>query len=240
MIGNSKGVVFCTGSSQDPPVCTGRPPGTLLMKGNPRNPVKYQWFTSDSNPSLSENVVSYPVNQTGFYCLRILNPGRQNINLQVTWIEPYGGLLRPELFPLLVLGLILVIWYALLGVGWAIRHVMFTSKNRNGRRVQHITDPYSGNSGMSDLFARGAMPIQHFMALVIALNFMEMVFYTIMYVHTNWKGSISPWFLFIVMVLGSARSTMSLLVVLLVSLGFGTIRYILIDYPISNPNSQSN
>ena len=185
---------FCTaGTSSLLPECQGKPENSLITKKETAVPVQSRWFPDASANSIPPFVVS----RTGYYCAKLVNPTRKGFNLHIEFVNPFG-LLRPELYPLLLLCGALAAAYFLVLAVWAVNSYRF-------RRV--------------------ILPVQHYIALVLGLNAAEMAANYSFYSYSNAYRYPSRLFLLLVIFLSALRTTASLFLVLIVGLGYGTVRY---------------
>ena len=136
----------------------------------------------------------FVVPETGFYCLRLFNPDASPLTLKVYFVNPFGEL-RPELFPLLQLSGALTLLYGLCLMFWI----------------------------LASLHYRNTLPVQHTVALVLATNAAEMIVSYCYYAHTNVTGITSHALFLMVALVTAMRTTLSMFLVLVVSLGFGTV-----------------
>lgn len=190
--GQEEAVYFCTADNGLlRPECQGRPENSLIVKGEAAVPVQARWFPDASTNSIPPFVVP----RTGYYCAKLVNPTRRGFNLRIEFVNPFG-LLRPELYPLLVLCGALATAYVLVLAVWAVNSYRF-------RRV--------------------ILPVQHYIALVLGLNAAEMAASYSFYSYANAHRYPSRLFLLLVILLSALRTTASLFLVLIVSLGYGTV-----------------
>lgn len=179
--------------------CKDKVPGTLITKC-PSGKILNVSPTSRYYKSFS-NIEEWPfehiVEKTGYYCARIVNPSRTVLRMQFQFINPFG-LLRPELYPLMLLSkLMMITWIICLGFWIA----------------------------MSVKYKKDLLPVQNHIALLLALNAIESFVQWNFYNHTNIKGHPELKWLCIVLIVGAVRTTCSLFCVLLLAMGYGVVVY---------------
>lgn len=183
---------FCTNNTKIDQ-CRGKPVNALIEPQGYTGLSQGKWITDP----LTETIPPFIVTQTGYYCVKLVNPSTDLYHLRVEFENPFG-FLRAELYPLLQLSVVLAILYALVVVVWFIASYEY-------RQV--------------------ILPVQHAIAFVLGLNLCEMVSNHWYYSYTNTNGLTSFALLLTVTCVGAFRTTASMFLVLIVSLGYGTVRY---------------
>lgn len=135
------------------------------------------------------------VKSTGYFCVGVVNPTETLIKIQVDFANPFGDL-PSEYRPLMLMSIWLAIVYLVCLAGWSyllVRH----------RSV--------------------IVSFQKYVAGMLALSALEMLTYYIFYAFYNRTGEPSYVLLGLAAIVGSTRMTASLFIVLIVSMGYGTV-----------------
>lgn len=183
---------FCV-SNNKTEQCRNKPLNALIEPQGYTGLSQGKWITDP----LTETIPPFIVPQTGYYCIKLVNPSADLYHLRIEFENPFG-LLRAELYPLLQLSVVLAISYALVLILWFIASYKY-------RQV--------------------ILPVQHAIAFVLGLNLLEMASNHLYYSYTNTNGLPSFPLLLAVTSVGAFRTTASMFLVLIVSLGYGTVRY---------------
>lgn len=184
---------FCTSDVLGTPGCDEKRLGKPLFANDAvseRTSAKWEEGTS-----IEEGLLS--VRQTGYYCVRVINPTGTPIRIISDFQNPYGKL-PAEYRPLMSLSLWLALIYAASSAVWAfllLRHSRVTAS------------------------------FQKYVGAMLALSFLEMTVYYLFYSWYNSTGSASVFLLGLAAVVGATRMTAALFILLIVSMGYGTVMY---------------
>lgn len=183
---------FCVHSNSKIEECQSKPVNALIEPDGYSGLCQGKWITSP----LTETIPPFTVTQTGYYCIKFVNPSSDVCTLRIEFENPYG-LLRAELYPLLQLSVVLTVLYAAALIIWLIA---------------------------SHQYRRVILPVQHAIAFVLGLCLLEMASNYWYYSYTNTHGQPSFPLLLLVTFIGAFRTTAAMFLVLIVSLGYGTVR----------------
>ncbi|KAJ3300205.1 hypothetical protein HK104_003434 [Borealophlyctis nickersoniae] len=213
-------IIVCgDGTALEAGRCKSDDRGKFLIKtGTPHspifNPVEHFTHSVDSANAKDTRKLVYSVTDTGFYCviavpvapMDTVDAGEPDFVVDVKIENPYGSLpamdyvklpvrLR-EMMADMLFGVLSVI-YLVIGVVWMVA---------------------------SFLHWRDLLPIQHYVSAVTIFLTTEMAFNYGYYEDYNRWGRSSATLLVLVVVLNAARNTVSFLMLLIVSLGYGVVK----------------
>lgn len=137
------------------------------------------------------------VDRTGYYCARIINPNGGTFQIQATFQNGYGYL-PPEYLPLLPLSIWVSLIYALMLVGWC---------------------------GLCWRWRREVVRLQKQMAVVLMLFMGEAMISWWFYANYNSTGTPSRTILILLALVGAVRTTASLFLLLITTMGYGIVVY---------------
>ncbi|CAG8557665.1 25716_t:CDS:2, partial [Racocetra persica] len=152
------------------------------------------------NDTKKDQIYTYQVNKTGFYCVAALSSPDLNktsyFMIKVDWRNPYGELPASDYPKLPFYGLLSLV-YLVIGVIWM---------------------------ALSIIHWRDILPVQNYISSVILFLMLEMAFNWGYWENYNNFGVSSTFLLCLVVVLNAGRNSISFFMLLIVCMGYGVVK----------------
>ncbi|XP_022761395.1 transmembrane protein 87B-like [Durio zibethinus] len=177
--------------------------GEVIIHNNPNNPgwpKRIKTFFQGNNEEVKMDLETVEISSTGMYYLYFMfcDPQLNGtlINGRTVWKNP-NGYLPGKMAPLMTFFGLMSLAYLVLGLGWFLRFVQFW------KDIIHL---------------------HYHITLVIALGMCEMAVWYFEYSNFNSTGSRPMGITLWAVTFGSVKKTLSRLLLLVVSMGFGVVR----------------
>ncbi|KAJ1922682.1 hypothetical protein IWQ60_006372 [Tieghemiomyces parasiticus] len=142
-----------------------------------------------------EDIISYPVSETGIYCVDVLGNGGQ-FRGEVQWINPYGSLPAIDYPKILFYGL-LTLTYLLVTLWWAVGTIRYW---------------------------REILPMQNYLSLLLLCLLVDYAVEFWFNQHYNAHGTKAMSLTVFLIILSSLRNSLSFLLLLLIALGYSVVK----------------
>ncbi len=159
-------------------------------------PYKH-WVEQKSNWSEAATEMEgvFEVPYTGYFCIKLVNPSLSPIRIKAEFLNPHGQL-PAEYRPLMMLSVWLAGLYLVSFGVWSL---------------------------LLSRYKKEIVSFQKYVAGMLGLSFFENLVYYMFYSHYNSTGGSSSFLLGLAAIVGSTRMTCALFILLIVSMGYGTV-----------------